>query len=78
MPESKRRPMATPHAGRCLLLANRGHPRGRILRTQTGSPAVANATEVVPEGKVVIESMQRAKDGLYLDMMDGGISGLRR
>jgi len=60
------------------LLANQGHPRGRILKAQLGSPAVSRATEVVPEGKVVIESLQRAKDGLYLNMMDGGISGLRR
>jgi prolyl oligopeptidase len=60
------------------LLANQGHPRGRILRAQLGSPAVSRATEVVPEGRVVIESLQRAKDGLYLNMMDGGISGLRR
>jgi len=64
--------------GTLWLLANRGHPRGRILRTGVGSPAVAGATEVVPEGKVVIESLQRAKDGLYLNMMDGGVSGLRR
>ena len=60
------------------LLANRGHPRGRILRAAVSSPAVAAATEVVPEGELVIESFQRARDGLYLDMMDGGISGLRR
>ena len=64
--------------GTLWLLANRGHPRGRILKTGVGSPAVAAATEVVPEGKVVIESLQRAKDGLYLNMMDGGVSGLRR
>jgi prolyl oligopeptidase len=64
--------------GSLWLLANHGHPRGRILRTEVGSPAVAHATEVVPEGKVVIDSLQRAKDGLYLNMMDGGISGLRR
>ena len=64
--------------GTLWLLANRGHPRGRILRTGVGSPAVAGATEVVPEGKVVIESLQRARDGLYLNMMDGGVSGLRR
>src|SRR5215469_3056156 len=60
------------------LLGNRAHPRGRILRAAVSSPAIANATEVVPEGRVVIEGLQRAKDGLYLDMMDGGISGLRR
>jgi len=35
---------------------------------------VASATEVVAEGELVIEGLQRAKDGLYLDMLDGGIS----
>jgi prolyl oligopeptidase len=60
------------------LLANQGHPRGRILKTPITSPSVASATEVVPEGPVVIRGLQRAMDGLYLDMMDGGVSGLRR
>jgi len=64
--------------GTLWLLANRGHPRGRILRTSVSSPAVAAAIEAVPEGEVVIDSLQRARDGLYLEMMDGGISGLRR
>jgi len=64
--------------GTLWLLANRGHPRGRILRTPVSSPTVANASEVVAESKVVIQGLQRAKDGLYLNMMDGGISGLRR
>ncbi|HEY0767727.1 MAG TPA: prolyl oligopeptidase family serine peptidase [Steroidobacteraceae bacterium] len=60
------------------LLANKEHPRGRILKTSVTAPAVASATEVVPEGEVVIAGLQRARDGLYLDMMDGGISRLRR
>jgi prolyl oligopeptidase len=60
------------------LLANNGHPRGRILRTTVGAPAVASAREVVAEGSVVIQDFARARDGLYLRMMDGGIAGLRR
>ena len=60
------------------LLANRGHPRGRLLRTTVTAPAVAGATEVVPEGSVVLETLARARDGLYLRMMDGGIAALRR
>src|ERR1700730_10135146 len=60
------------------LLANKGHPRGRILRTSVTAPAVASATEVVAEGAVVIEGLQRARDGLYLGRIDGGISRLRR
>src|SRR5262249_11955367 len=64
--------------GALWLLANQGHPRGRILKTPASAPSVAKATEAVPEGKVGIESLQRAKGGLYLNMMDGGISRLRR
>jgi prolyl oligopeptidase len=60
------------------LLANHDHPRGRILRSSASAPTVAAATEVVAEGQVVIEGLQRASDGLYLDMMDGGVSRLRR
>src|SRR5438132_1701847 len=59
------------------LLANKDHPRGRILKTSVAAPSVATATEVVPEGAVVIQRFERARDGLYLDMMDGGISRLR-
>ena len=65
-------------SGRLWLLANKGHPRGRILQTPIDSPTLAGATEAVPQGAVVIERFQRAMDGLYLDMMNGGISGLRR
>ena len=61
-----------------FLLANHGTPRGRILKTSVGAPSLANAVEVVPQGPVVIESFSRAKDGLYLKMMDGGVSRLRR
>jgi prolyl oligopeptidase len=60
------------------LLANRGHPRGRLLRVSVRAPAVAGATEVVPESALVIEGIQRSRDGLYLQLMDGGISRLRR
>jgi len=60
------------------LLANRDHPRGRILQTSAGAPSLAGAREVLPEGPVVIEDFARARDGLYLRMMDGGIAGLRR
>jgi prolyl oligopeptidase len=55
------------------LLANKGHPRGRIVKTSVTTPSVATAAEVVPEGKAVIVSFERAQNGLYLQMMDGGI-----
>jgi prolyl oligopeptidase len=60
------------------LLINKGTPRGRLLKTSTAKPEIANATEVVPQGPLVIDEIKRAKDGLYLKMMDGGIHRLRR
>ncbi|HXY97091.1 MAG TPA: prolyl oligopeptidase family serine peptidase [Steroidobacteraceae bacterium] len=60
------------------LLANKGCPRGRVLRASVSAPAVAGATEVLAQGPVVIEDFARARDGLYLRLMDGGIAGLRR
>ncbi len=66
------------HDGRLFLLANNGTPRGRVLETSAAEPSLAMARTVVPQGAQVIESLHRAKDGLYLKMMDGGISRLRR
>ena len=61
-----------------LLLANKGHPRGRILTTPLASPSLASAVEILPEGETVIQGFERAMDGIYLDMLNGGISELRR
>ena len=60
------------------LLANKGRPRGRVLKAPAASPAVASAVEVVPQGEWVIEDIHLARDGLYLRILDGGISRLRR
>jgi prolyl oligopeptidase len=60
------------------LLANKDKPRGRILTTSVLAPNLATATEVVAQGPLVIQGMSRARDGLYLKMMDGGLGGLRR
>jgi prolyl oligopeptidase len=60
------------------LLVNQGTPRGRLVKTSASAPHLATATEVVPQGSVVIENTVRARDGIYLRIMDGGISRLRR
>src|SRR5213592_2619971 len=39
------------------LLANRGHPRGRILSTAGAAPSVATATRVFPKGTLVVHGM---------------------
>ncbi|WP_307727718.1 prolyl oligopeptidase family serine peptidase [Massilia sp. MS-15] len=60
------------------LLSNRGHPRGRIVKVSAQSPSVRNAREVVAESGLVLQSMARARDGLYLRAMDGGIGRVLR
>ena len=66
------------HDGALYLLVNKGSPLGRIVRTPAATPSLASAETVVPESKLVIEGIARAQDGLYLQMMDGGVSRLRR
>jgi len=60
------------------LLSNHKHPRGRLLKTSASAPALASAQEAVPESTLVLQAVTRAKDGLYIRAMDGGISKLQR
>jgi prolyl oligopeptidase len=66
------------HGDDLYLLANKGMPRGRLMKTPVASPNLATAVEVVPQGHDVLQDVSRAKDGLYLRVMDGGINRLRR
>ena len=60
------------------LLVNKGTPRGRLVKTSAAAPSIPTAVEVVSQGPFVIEGTTRARDGLYLQIMDGGISRVRR
>jgi prolyl oligopeptidase len=61
------------------LLVNKGSPRGRIVKTSAAAPSIAAGTIVVPQhATLVIENTARARDGIYLRIMDGGISRLQR
>lgn len=67
------------HRGKEIyLLANRDHPRGRILKVPTTAPDIAKAVEVVPESALVLQSIGIGSDGLYLKAMDGGLGRLRK
>jgi prolyl oligopeptidase len=59
------------------LLANASTPRGRIVKTRAQAPDLASGTIAVPQTAVVIEHLNRARDGIYLLIMDGGISRLQ-
>jgi prolyl oligopeptidase len=61
------------------LLVNKGSPRGRIVKTSAAAPSLTTGTVVVPQhATLVIEKTARARDGIYLKIMDGGISRLQR
>ena len=60
------------------LLVNKGTPRGRVVKTSAAAPNLAAAAEVVPQGPIVIQNTALARDGIYLRMMDGGISRLQK
>lgn len=55
------------------LMAYRGHPRGRVLKTQAHAPSLAKATAAVAQSGLVLEGFSRARNGLYLRAMDGGV-----
>jgi len=59
------------------LLTTRGAQNGMVLRTSAAAPALADAEVVVPEGPAVIEGIVAARDGLYLQDVDGGYGSLR-
>ena len=61
------------------LLVNRGSPRGRIVKTSAAAPSIANGAVVVPQhATLVIQGTSRARNGIYLRIMDGGINRLQR
>ncbi|USX22666.1 prolyl oligopeptidase family serine peptidase [Oxalobacteraceae bacterium OTU3REALA1] len=66
------------HGDDLYLLSTKGHPRGRLLKTSAKSPSLEKAVQVVPESALVLQGTARAKDGLYIRSMDGGISKLQR
>ena len=60
------------------LLVNKGTPRGRVVKTSAAAPDVAKAVVVIPQSAAVVQFVNRARDGLYVQIMDGGISRLKR
>ncbi len=65
------------HGDELYLLANQGHPRGRLLKLKASAPKLALAKEVIPESALVLQSMVRSKDGLFVRAMDGGLGRLQ-
>lgn len=65
-------------ASELYMLTTKGAENGKVLRTPLASGSCAAAVTVVPEGKLVIESIALARDGLYVLDLDGGYHSLRK
>jgi prolyl oligopeptidase len=66
------------HGDELYLLSTKGHPRGRLLKTSARAPSLATASEVLAESPLVLQGLARAKEGLYIRAMDGGLARLQR
>ena len=60
------------------VLSNKGHPRGKVLLTSLSEPDLATAHEIMPESEMVLQSLRATRDGVLVQMLDGGISALRK
>ena len=58
------------------LVGTKEDPRGRIRMTSAGEPNLAKAADI-PVGEVIVEKIGAARDGLYVQTMDGGYNGLK-
>jgi prolyl oligopeptidase len=61
-----------------FLLTYKNAPRYRLLSLKASDPDIARAREVVPQSASVIQSMFAARDGIYLQDLDGGVGRLRK
>jgi prolyl oligopeptidase len=68
----------TVHGDDLYVLTYKDTPRFKILRLDAPSPDLASAEVVVPASEAVITGMEAAGDGLYVRLLDGGMTGLLR
>ena len=60
------------------LLTTRGAENAKVLRTPLAAAAYRDAATVVETGPLVIEAIALARDGLYLQDLDGGYHSVRK
>jgi len=60
------------------VLTFKGAPRSRIVVTSAKEPDLATAKEILPQSRGVIQRMAHARDGLYVTLLDGGLSRVVR
>jgi prolyl oligopeptidase len=60
------------------LVTSRRAPRFQVVRTDLASPDLANATVVVPPGRLVVDGIADAKDALYVQFQRAGAGSVGR
>jgi prolyl oligopeptidase len=60
------------------LQSTKDAPRGRLLKTSARAPQLGSAAVAAAQTELILEEAVPAKDGLYLRLLDGGVSRLQR
>ena len=50
----------------------------KLMHAKAASPAFANAKEALPQGQTVLQGVFIAKDGVYVQSLDGGAGRLSK
>ncbi|MBA3317867.1 MAG: S9 family peptidase [Gemmatimonadales bacterium] len=66
------------HGNDVYLLTHEGAPRFNVLRIRADALDLGAAEVVVPEGPSVLTGLAVAKDGLYVQELEGGLGRVRR
>jgi prolyl oligopeptidase len=66
------------HGDQIYLLTSHDAPHFKVVRTSLASPGFANADVVIPNGSVVLRSVNAAKDALYVTSLNAGMSEIIR
>jgi prolyl oligopeptidase len=66
------------HGDELYMLTYKNTPRYKILRTSLTKPDLTKAATAVPASDAVVTSLGAAKDALYVQTLDGGVSRLWR
>ena len=69
---------ATIRGNDIYLLTHKNAPRYKVVKTSLIHPDLAKATTVIAPSETVVTDVQAAKDALYVQMLDGGISRVKR
>jgi len=66
------------HDNTLFLMTHRNASRYKIISLDMAHPDMASAKTILPAGEVVLRNIATAKDGLYVQELDGGIGKLAR